>query len=125
MLLTIVELKGNDWQRDFRALKKKLRTANIPYTVKKEPRDSFLYYSLCSEPEYIDEARNIAAEYYAMKPEVIKRNRRVNQLATELGQDWFYIIIAMLIHFPRKYPFWTLIVLILLASQIFWVVVSQ
>ncbi len=120
MLLKVIDFKGNNWRRDYRVIKKKLRSEKVPFTIKKLPEYETIMHSLWVDDEYIDKARELVAAYYSMKPEVVEKNKRVDKLARQFEDEWIYTLLAIFIYYPRKHPFYFgVILLVILAMVLF------
>jgi len=119
MLLRVIDFKGNNWQRDFRVVKKKLRGKKVPFTIKKTPDDGTILYSIWADEEYIDEARDLVALYYSKKPEIVSMNQRVESLAEAFEDEWIYALIALFIYYPKKHPLYFTAILIVILAMVF------
>jgi len=120
MLLKVIDFKGHNWQRDFRVVKKKMRSKKLPFTIKKTPDYGTILYSIWADDGYIDEARDLVALYYSKKPEVVSMNQRVETLAEAFEDEWIYALMALFIYYPRKHPFYfTAILIVILAMVLF------
>lgn len=118
MLLKVTDFKSDHWRRDFRKVKKKLRSQNIPFTIKKTPEFGTIVYSLWADDEHIDKARNLAAAYFAKKPEVVRLNERVENLANKFGDEWVYALIAIFIVYPKKHPLYFAVALLVILAMV-------